>query len=180
MTRANGRSPKVARVRRPRSAASRGIDLADLQARRAGSVPRMLFNAYNVCRDYVLAELAGRGYPDVNMSHAVLLRQIDFQGTSLAELARRAGVSRQAMTKLARQLERLRYVRVQSDAGDRRIRVVRLTAHGLAMAAACIQAYEALERRFERVVGRGRLTTLRVAIRRICESDITPRIQERT
>lgn len=175
MTRGNGRQPRTPRGRRSRGTRQVVIDLSDLQARRSASVPRLLFNAYSVCRDYVLAELSGRGYPDVNMSHAVLLRQIDFLGTSLAELARRAGVSRQAMTKLARQLERLRYVRVESDAADRRIRVVRLTEHGLAMAAACIQAYEALERRFERVVGRSRIDALRTTIGRICDSGIAPR-----
>jgi DNA-binding MarR family transcriptional regulator len=78
----------------------------------------------------LLAErLARAGYSDVRPSYGSLLVPLFEQdGLRMSELAARARVTKQTMTTMVRLLERHGLVRLEPDPGDRRAKLVRLTA----------------------------------------------------
>ena len=137
------------------------IDLNALTAKRMNSVARLLHDSFNVCRGRVLEKLASRGHPEINLSHSVVLRHIDVDGTPLSVVTKRAGVSRQAVAKVARQLEALGYLATLPDPTDRRAKVLKLTPSGMRLFAACIEAYEAFEGELAQSIGRRRLEQFR-------------------
>lgn len=74
--------------------------------------------------------LARAGLAGIRSAHAPLFLVIDPEGTRSSELAKRAGMTKQAMGEQVRHLERLGYVEVVPDPSDGRARLVRLTGSG--------------------------------------------------
>ena len=94
----------------------------------------------------VRADLARNGFGDVAPAHSALLRKIGDDGARPSELAAHAGVTRQAVTKLVDELERLDLVRRDPDPDDGRGVIVRYTDRGRAGVAIARKRMLALER----------------------------------
>lgn len=75
--------------------------------------------------------LAARGFGDVLPADANLLPHFAIEGQRLADLARRMGVSKQAVHQGLQGLVQRDYVEVHADPTDRRARLVRYTPKGL-------------------------------------------------
>ena len=99
-------------------------------------------------------ELAERGWPELRASQATLLLNVDRRsGTRLTELARRAGVTKQAVMVIVDDLELRGLVRRTPDPEDGRAKVVRLTARGRTCAAECRRAVASIDARVRRSLG---------------------------
>jgi DNA-binding MarR family transcriptional regulator len=106
--------------------------------------------------------LPARGFDDIRPSHSVsVLRTVDPEGTRPGELARRAGVSPQAMAEFVRYLEERGYVERVPDPTDGRARLVRLTARGREASAAAHTVFSAIEDRWKRTLGPQRYKQLK-------------------
>src|SRR5918997_2558089 len=92
-----------------------------------------------VVDDAVMAVLAAE-HPDVRRAHGPVFEMLDPGGSRVADLARRARMSRQAMGELVDDLERLGYVERRPDPRDGRAKLVMLTEKGEAAAAQGIAA----------------------------------------
>lgn len=114
--------PQMAEATRSRSAA----------AWRHGNIGRLLNNAVRRFEARVLALMSEKGHAETRISHVSLTRNLDIDGTRLTELARRAGMSKQAMGELVDQCAALGLVDRVDDPDDRRARLVVFTAAGLA------------------------------------------------
>ena len=68
------------------------------------------------------------GFPDVRFSHGFVFQHLVPGPLPIGELARRMGVSQQAASKSAAELERLGYVERVADPADARVRQVALSA----------------------------------------------------
>lgn len=145
----------------------KAIDADALTSKRFSSVARLLHDSFTICRGRVLEKLTSRGHPYINLSHSVVLRHIDVEGTPLSVVTRRAGVSRQAVAKVARQLEVVGYLATLPDPTDRRAKVLKLTPRGMLLFAACIEAYEAFEEELAQRIGRRRLEQFRITLQMI-------------
>ena len=77
-----------------------------------------------------LLEGIRRSHPYATLAVNKVLVLIDADGTQVSELARRAGVTKQAMAETVHTLEELGLVRREDDASDRRARIVLLTGQG--------------------------------------------------
>jgi DNA-binding MarR family transcriptional regulator len=77
----------------------------------------------------VFAALAEKGHT-VRPSHVPVFSGLDRDGTNISSLAHRAGISRQAMSGLVRDVESEGYVRTIADPADRRALMVELTEKG--------------------------------------------------
>ncbi len=117
------------------------------------NVARVLLTASRAHTAAVVALLAKRGYKDVSIASAGLLWLLDEGGTRSTVLAQRAGVTKQAMSQLVRVMERQGYLDQIPDAGDTRAKVVRMTAQGRAVKAACVDVREELNRRAVKLLG---------------------------
>lgn len=101
----------------------------------------------------VVARLASRGYVDFPIASASLLWLLDEGGTRSTLLARRAGVTKQAMSQLVQLMERQGYLEQLADPNDTRAKVVRMTPHGEAAKTACVEVREELNQQLAEMVG---------------------------
>jgi DNA-binding MarR family transcriptional regulator len=101
----------------------------------------------------VVERLARRGYVDFPFASASLLWLLDEGGTRSTLLAQRAGVTKQAMSQLVRQMERQGYLEQVVDPSDTRAKVVRMTARGEAVKTACVEVREELNQQLARAIG---------------------------
>ncbi len=135
------------------------------------SVARLLHEAFGVCRDRVLDKLTSHGHPSINMSHGVVLRNMDVEGTPLSIVTKRAGLSRQAVAKVAGQLEALGYLTASRDPTDRRAKILKLSSKGMGLFADSIEAYGEFEDELARNIGRRRLEQFRTTLQMISQEN---------
>lgn len=100
------------------------------------------------------------GYSDVTVAHTAVFSVIDLAGTPIGVLARRAGVTKQAMSQLVGDLVAKGYVERREDPDDRRSRIVLLTAKGIEAIHSARGHIAAIERDYRRVLGSERFDTL--------------------
>jgi DNA-binding MarR family transcriptional regulator len=109
--------------------------------------------------------LPAAGFPDIRPAHSVnVFRVIDPTGNRPTELARRAGVTPQAMAELVRFLEQRGYVERFSDPSDGRGRIVTLTDLGREASAVARRVFTDMERSWEETLGARRMAQLRVML----------------
>jgi DNA-binding MarR family transcriptional regulator len=109
--------------------------------------------------------LPAAGFDDIRPSHSVaVLRTVDAEGTRPGELARRAGVTPQAMAEFVRYLEGRGYVERIPDPSDGRARLVRLTPRGREAAAAAHVVFDEIEARWKRTLGAKRYAELKTML----------------
>jgi DNA-binding MarR family transcriptional regulator len=119
----------------------------------------------------VRADLAQNGFGDVAPSHSALLRNLGDDGARPSELAAHAGVTRQAITKLVDELERLDLVRRDPDPDDGRGVIVRYTDRGRAVLAIARKRMLALERAYAAQVGADRWAEVRSTLETLFGDD---------
>jgi DNA-binding MarR family transcriptional regulator len=133
---------------------------------------RLLLAAHRTLAGDLVVELEERGWPDLRASQAALLLNVDRRfGTRLTELARRAGVTKQAMMVVVDELEVRGLVRRTPDPEDGRAKVVKLTARGRTLAAESRRAVAAVEARAKRTLGGRRYESLRETLDLLLESE---------
>ena len=142
-------------------------DFRDLEVRRAASIPRMVLALDVFIKNRVLDELEHRRHDGVGLGHGVLLRNMDFEGSPLSVVAQRAGVTRQAVAKVAAELVELGYVKTVTSAEDARVKIVKLTARGVTLVVDSIEIYEQIEAEMRDVIGSSRLETMRTLLRKL-------------
>ena len=124
----------------------RSLDLlplpSDPRRARAGLLPILAAHAERE----LMRSTGRRGHAGLKLSHGQILPLVGPAGVRLRELAELQGVSRQAISAIAQDLERLGYVRREPDARDRRGVVVRLTDEGMRLIADSVEALDDLER----------------------------------
>jgi DNA-binding MarR family transcriptional regulator len=101
----------------------------------------------------MLSDLHAAGFDDVVPAHMAVLRWPGPQGQRPSDLARQAGMTKQAMNYLLRQLEELGYLTLGGDERDQRSKRIGLTDRGLAAAHAIRASVRRIERELERELG---------------------------
>ena len=81
----------------------------------------------------LIDRLHASGLADLTVAHTSLFSVIDLEGTPIGVLARRSGVTKQAMSQLVDDLVSKGYVERREDPHDRRSRLVVLTDKSLQM-----------------------------------------------
>jgi DNA-binding MarR family transcriptional regulator len=131
------------------------------------SIALLLRDAYQTVDREVLAALAAAGFEEIQPGHAIVLRHLGEAGGRPSEIAARAEVTRQAITKALDDLERLKLVRRAPDPRDGRGVIVRYTPRGLAGLRVARGRMEELEREFADEVGGKRWDTTRSVLERL-------------
>ena len=118
---------------------------------------REVFIALN---DLVFVRLAERGYHDIRPAHGAVFQYLDDDGTTVAVLAERAQMTKQAMTELVRHLETHGFVTRVADPGDRRAKLVVPTERGRDVIAVAQDLVPEVEQRLVSILGADRFTAL--------------------
>jgi DNA-binding MarR family transcriptional regulator len=118
-------------------------------------------------RRRILEALAAAGFDDIRVSHWPVIQYPGPAGARPSELAARAGMSKQAINHLIRDLEKLGYLALRPDPSDSRARLVELTDRGEAMMKAGFEAAEAVDRMFESRLSARQRKELRSALAKL-------------
>lgn len=127
---------------------------------------QLLLRAFRWMDDSLRATLEVRGWPQITPAQSLLFANLDAEGTRTSELARRLGVSRQAVHQTVRELERLGFVEQIPDPTNASAKLVCLTEAGRHNVAAALQAFQDLEAVLAQRIGEGRMASLRAVLER--------------
>lgn len=114
--------------------------------------------------DALQARLVAAGFEDHRVVHHNVMAHVTHDGIRLTELAEKAGVTKQAMSELVIDLERLGYLERTPDPHDGRAKLIGFTDKGRAAVRAAMRAFEQMEselgERSVRALRRGLLAIL--------------------
>jgi DNA-binding MarR family transcriptional regulator len=111
---------------------------------------------WEAVRARIRHDLAAGGFDDISAAHLAVFQYPTPRGMRITALAERAGMSRQAITHLIRELEANGYLERRPDRSDGRATLVHLTARGEAAVRAIRASVRRLEREWERELGHSR------------------------
>lgn len=107
-----------------------GDALREFAEASADDLVHLLASASGVTMRSMFERLVERGHSAVRLAHVAVFTGLDPDGTRITELASRAGISRQAMSVLVRDLESAGYVTSRPDPTDLRAVIVELDRKG--------------------------------------------------
>ena len=119
----------------------------------------------------IKAALAEQGFDEIQPGHHTVLRHLGEDGARPSELAAKAGITRQAVTKTLDDLERLGLVVRESDPADGRGVLVRYTPRGLAALRVARTRMNQLERGFASHIGADRWWTVRDVLEALFDAE---------
>jgi DNA-binding MarR family transcriptional regulator len=134
-------------------------------------LPLLLLHGFRVLIDELHAELAQQGHPDMRPMHGFVFQAIGPGGTTAAQLARKLGVSKQAVGKTIDHLERLGYTERAPDPADARRKVVRLTSRAIDALDRSARVFDDLRAGWAQVIGRDRLRALEADLRKVTSAE---------
>jgi len=105
-----------------------------------------------------------RGGKRLTRSSGDLLQYVDLEGTRSTELARRLGISKQAVGKTINELEEKGLLKRVADCADGRAFLVSFTDAGVEFLLEGHKAIKQIEREYEDQVGAEAMTALRAAL----------------
>jgi DNA-binding MarR family transcriptional regulator len=123
-------------------------------------VGRLLVAAERRFNDDLLAALHASGLDDLRPAHGAVFANVDPDGTRPSELARRAGMTKQAMGELIADLEAKGYVERRPDPADGRAALLVPTDRGRAADRAADDAIARIEAEYVELLGRDRFDEL--------------------
>lgn len=110
----------------------------------------------------LLKSLKARGWPEQTRPQSMLFANLDIEsGTRSSELARRIGVSRQAVHQTVRELEALNLVQLAPDPSNQSAKLVQLTDRGLKIVGDAIRVFTAIEKQLGDRIGEDNIVLLR-------------------
>jgi DNA-binding MarR family transcriptional regulator len=135
------------------------------------SILDLLGHALQAVRDDLLVELAKqrlpRGARGLRGSQLRLLTVARAEGMRVTDLAERLGMTKQALGEFANALEDRGLLESVGDVHDRRVRLIRPTRAGRAVAAAVTAAIDDIEQRWRADIGAKEWDRLRATLMRV-------------
>lgn len=116
------------------------------------------------------AHLVAAGFEDHRVVHHNVMAHVTYEGIRLTELADKAGITKQAMSELVIDLERLGYLQRTADPHDRRAKLIGFTEKGRAAVQEAMRAFEAMDA----ALGDRSLRALRRALLAILATSFSP------
>lgn len=129
----------------------------------------LVHNADKAFQAHMVREAHGRGRPDITPAHNHVFGILGFEGDRSANLAARAGITRQAMGEIIRDLVGIGILEMVPDPDDRRAKIVRYTEEGKSFANAGFRHLKELEDRFDEEFGAAEFERVRTALARVTE-----------
>jgi len=140
---------------------------ADIDWRRRNT-SRLLHSAAWLFDRRILDIVNRNGFPEIRMAHLHLPRNLDLEGTRLTVLASRAEMSKQAMSELVDDGERMQLVTRRPDPADRRAKIVVFTARGRHLIEVVGRAVTRAESEMRRKLGAEDVAQLVASLARYC------------
>ncbi|TDO49280.1 DNA-binding MarR family transcriptional regulator [Kribbella sp. VKM Ac-2527] len=94
-----------------------------------------------------------RGHPEIKPAHNSVFATLAPDGSRAADMAARAGITRQSMGEVIREMVDLGILEMRPDPEDRRAKLVTYTEHGVGVASHGYDRLRELEQRFAEEFG---------------------------
>jgi DNA-binding MarR family transcriptional regulator len=134
------------------------LDRLELERRK--NLRQLLLRASRVVNSQVVQGLHARGFTQLKSMHTTLLSNLPLAGASVTHVAERAGITKQAMGRLASELEIAGYLKQKKLAADGRVRMLSLTARGRRLMLDSFEVMAALEEQYADAIGKKQLHAL--------------------
>jgi DNA-binding MarR family transcriptional regulator len=136
-----------------------------LEAAKHASTLQLLFKAARLLNERALERVADKpGRPILRPSHTALFPHIDRGGTRITELAKRIGITKQAVSQLVDDLEKIGVVERVADPDDQRARRVIFTDRGKRGLLDGLEILTSLEQDLRVAIGTERVDGLRESL----------------
>ncbi len=114
---------------------------------------RMSYQAKRVFDEWAMKELAQQGYPNFKMAYMPLLMNIGLNGNTNKEIAAKSRVTKQAMSKVVKELEDLGLIKVSQHSTDKRSVMIFFTDKGKKMVYTAKLQVKALTDEYKKIIG---------------------------
>ncbi|MFD1820623.1 DNA-binding transcriptional regulator, MarR family [Pseudarcicella hirudinis] len=104
--------------------------LMEFKSHRNKLMGRLLNKSYRYMSELANEYLSSLGYDGFKVGHLILLVNLDLDGTTNNELAKRANVTKQAMSKMVKELVEYGFIETAKHPKDARATIVTLTQAG--------------------------------------------------
>src|ERR1700761_2709293 len=136
------------------------MPLRAIEDGRRRNMRQLLLRASRIVNRHVVEGLHARGYTDLRSTHTTLLSNIDLAGSTVTEAADRAGITKQAMGRLATELENAGYITVRNNPADARARVLHLTKSGMRLMLDSLRVMTDLQNSYAKLIGQDQLSAV--------------------
>lgn len=130
-------------------------------------IGRSLQRAYKQIHARLVHELHDMGYTDITQAQAEILSYITDDGSSIVELAKTLGVTKQAAGELVKQLKSFGYVSKRVSTSDARSYTVMLDSRGRQLIRDAVQLKEAIETEYSQILGKRDFEAFIASLRRL-------------
>jgi DNA-binding MarR family transcriptional regulator len=137
------------------------FDAAAVRARREQMLLRLLFRTTHTMNNEMTRRVRALGWEEFQPSFTSLLGHLDTEGTTITTLAARTGTSRQAVSQLARAIERAGLVERVPHPLDGRSVVVRHTEAGRRILLDAIEVMSTIEDEYAAAAGEAEVGELK-------------------
>jgi DNA-binding MarR family transcriptional regulator len=110
--------------------------------------------------DWVTEALITNGYPDFKLAHMPFIMNIANEGTNNNDLAKRARVTKQAMSKVSKELQKLGYIQTKVDPKDKRSSIFLLTDKGKKFIIEARLCVKSLMDEYRKAIGKNKFDTM--------------------
>ncbi len=108
-----------------------------------------------------------RGYPEVKQAHNAVFSTLGGGGARASEMAERAGITRQSMGEIIRDMVDLGILEMRTDPADRRAKLITYTPAGIELTTGGYQHILDQEKRFAEELGSKNYELVRTGLERI-------------
>ena len=108
----------------------------------------------------LLHVMRARNHDDLTSAHLTFFCHLNCGATSASEVARRMGITRQAVYKVTQELQRIGALELIEDPTDKRQKIIHMTKHGERIAMDAVAAMEEVEAHLRNAIGQKRFESL--------------------
>lgn len=124
---------------------------------------QQMISAHSWLTTGLAALMATKGHADLTPAHLTFLNALDCGDTYAAAVARRLGVTRQAVYRSSKEMQKLGIVTLQTAPEDRRQKVIRMTDYGMRVATDARAALDQIDQILNARIGQdNRLQLVRI------------------
>lgn len=141
--------------------------LLESQQRKEQSWGKILAHLKRQFDAWAIAELIKKGYEDFKMAYMPLLMNIHPEGITNNELAKKARVTKQAMSKVVKELVKYGYIKTEVHGTDKRSSIIFLTAKGKRLVLSARSRLFEMEKEYEELLGKSNFHLLKQQLLKI-------------
>lgn len=137
------------------------VNSDDLLKMRQDNIGRLFQRAARSYSELALEKLTEHGYADLSLFHTALISNLEVEGSHISDIAERAGVTKQAMGQLAKELEAKGLIQRAPDPHDKRAVLLKFTEQGINFLEVAYQIKLEIEAEYAQRIGADKMVILR-------------------